>query len=166
MHLIEHLLDARLSARNNRFTVENLEDIEKTTQISASIRTDRWIAVVVVVVVVELPSHVPLCDPIDCSMPSLPVPLHLPELPKFMSIELVVPSNHLILCHPLLLLPSIFTSIRVFSRESAGQSSGASASASVYELWYRQNLLQYSIRNTLSLTICTTRIHLKNIMLI
>ena len=75
--LIEHLLDARLSAQNNRFTVENLEDIKKTTQISASIRTDRWIAVVVVVV--ELPSHVPLCDPIDCSMPSLPVPLHLPE---------------------------------------------------------------------------------------
>ena len=37
---------------------------------------------------------------------------------KFMSIELVVPSNHLILCHPLLLLPSIFPSIRVFSSES------------------------------------------------
>ena len=38
--------------------------------------------------------------------------------PKPMSIELVMPSNHLILCHPLLLLPSIFPSIRVFSRES------------------------------------------------
>uniref|UniRef100_A0AC11DHJ8 Uncharacterized protein n=2 Tax=Ovis aries TaxID=9940 RepID=A0AC11DHJ8_SHEEP len=36
-----------------------------------------------------------------------------------MSIESVVPSNHLILCHPLLLLPSIFPSIRVFSNESA-----------------------------------------------
>ena len=36
-----------------------------------------------------------------------------------MSIELVMPSNHLILCHPLLLLPSIFSSIRVFSNESA-----------------------------------------------
>ena len=35
-----------------------------------------------------------------------------------MSIELVMPSNHLILCHPLLLLPSIFPSIRVFSNES------------------------------------------------
>ena len=35
-----------------------------------------------------------------------------------MSIELVMPSNHLILCHPLLLLPSIFPSIRVFSHES------------------------------------------------
>ena len=37
---------------------------------------------------------------------------------KLMSIELVMPSNHLILCHPLLLLPSIFPSIRVFSKES------------------------------------------------
>ena len=39
--------------------------------------------------------------------------------PKPMSIELVMPSNHLILCHPLLLLPSIFPSIRVFSNKSA-----------------------------------------------
>ena len=38
---------------------------------------------------------------------------------KLMSIESVMPSNHLILCHPLLLLPSIFPSIRVFSSESA-----------------------------------------------
>ena len=41
------------------------------------------------------------------------------SLPKLMSIELVMPSNHLILCRPLLLLPSIFPSIRVFSNESA-----------------------------------------------
>ena len=41
------------------------------------------------------------------------------SLPKPMSIELVMPSNHLILCHPLLLLPSVFPSIRVFSNESA-----------------------------------------------
>ena len=40
------------------------------------------------------------------------------SLLKFTSIELVMPSNHLILCHPLLLLPSIFPSIRVFSNES------------------------------------------------
>ena len=39
------------------------------------------------------------------------------SLPKFMSIESVMPSNHLILCCPLLLLPSIFPSIRVFSNE-------------------------------------------------
>ena len=41
------------------------------------------------------------------------------SLPKLMSIESVMPSSHLILCHPLLLLPSIFPSIRVFSNESA-----------------------------------------------
>ena len=41
------------------------------------------------------------------------------NLPKLMSIESVMPSNHLILCHPLLLLPSIFPSIRVFSNELA-----------------------------------------------
>ena len=40
------------------------------------------------------------------------------RLLKFMSTELVMPSNHLILCFPLLLLPSIFSSIRVFSNES------------------------------------------------
>ena len=40
------------------------------------------------------------------------------SLLKFMSIKLVMPSNHLILCHPLLLLPSIFPSSRVFSNES------------------------------------------------
>ena len=41
------------------------------------------------------------------------------SLPKLMSIEWVMPSNHLILCRPLLLLPSIFPNIRVFSNESA-----------------------------------------------
>ena len=41
------------------------------------------------------------------------------SLPKPMSIELVMPSNHLVLCHPLLLPPSIFPSIRIFSNESA-----------------------------------------------
>ena len=48
-----------------------------------------------------------------------------------MSIESVMPSNHFIFCHPLLLLPSIFPSIRVFSNDSCGQIIRASASASV-----------------------------------
>ena len=47
----------------------------------------------------------------------LPCP-SLPELTQLMSIELMMPSNHFILCHPLLLLPSIFPSIRVFAKES------------------------------------------------
>jgi len=57
----------------------------------------------------------------DCSTPGFPVFHNLPvftSLLKLMSIESVTPSNHLILCHPLLLLPSIFPSIRVFSNES------------------------------------------------
>ena len=57
-------------------------------------------------------------DPMDCSTPGFSVLHHLPELLKLMSIELVMPSNHLILCHPLLLLPSVFSSDRVFSNES------------------------------------------------
>ena len=52
-----------------------------------------------------------------CSTSGFPVH-HSRSLLKLMSIELVMPSNHLILCHPLLLLPSIFPSIRVFAKES------------------------------------------------
>ena len=55
----------------------------------------------------------------DCSTPGLPVHHQLPEVTlKVMSIESVMPSNHLILCRSLLLLPSIIPSIRVFSNES------------------------------------------------
>ena len=60
-----------------------------------------------------------LCDPMDCSMPGLPVHPNSWSLPKLMSIESVMPSNHLILHYPLLLMPSIFPNIRVFSNESA-----------------------------------------------
>ena len=63
-------------------------------------------------------SCVTLCDPMDCSTPGFPVHHQLPELLKPVSIQSVIPSNHLILCHPLLSLPSIFPSIRVFSSES------------------------------------------------
>ena len=59
-----------------------------------------------------------LYDPMDCSMPGLPVHHWLRSLLKLMSIESVMPSNHLILCCPLLLVPSIMPSIRVFSNES------------------------------------------------
>ena len=59
-----------------------------------------------------------LCDPMDCSTPGLLVHHNSLSLLKLMSIESVTPSNHLILCHPLLLLPSIFPSIRVFTNES------------------------------------------------
>ena len=51
-------------------------------------------------------------------MPGFPVHHQLPDLLRLMSFELVMPFSHLILCCPLLLLPSIFSSIRVFSNES------------------------------------------------
>ena len=60
-----------------------------------------------------------LCDPMDCSMPGFPVLHCLLEFVELMSIEAVMPSNHPILCRPLLLLSLILTSIRVFSNESA-----------------------------------------------
>ena len=60
-----------------------------------------------------------LWDPMDCSTPGFPVCHQLLELVlKLMSIKSVMPSNHRILCRPLL-LPSMFPSIRVFSNESA-----------------------------------------------
>ena len=59
-----------------------------------------------------------LCDPMDCSMPGFPVHHQLPELAQTHVHWWVMPSNHFILCRPLLLLPSIFPSIRVFSTES------------------------------------------------
>ena len=70
----------------------------------------------------------------DCSMPGFPVSPTPRNLLKLMSTELVMPSNHLILCHPLFLLPSIFSRIRVFPMNwlfaSGGQSTGVSALAS------------------------------------
>ena len=60
-----------------------------------------------------------LCDSMNHSTPGLPVHHQLPEFTKPMSIESVMPSNHLFLCHSLLLLPSIFPSIGVFSNELA-----------------------------------------------
>ena len=59
-----------------------------------------------------------LCDPMNLSTPGLLSITNSQSLHKLMSIESVMPSNHLILCRPLLLLPSIFPSISVFSNES------------------------------------------------
>ena len=59
-----------------------------------------------------------LCNPMNCSTPGLPVHHQLPESTQLTSIESVMPSSHLILCHPLLLLPPIPPNIRVSSNES------------------------------------------------
>ena len=62
-----------------------------------------------------------LCDPINYSTPGFPIPIlhYLLSLLKLISIESMMPSKHLILCHPILLLLSIFPSIRVFCNKSA-----------------------------------------------
>ena len=60
-----------------------------------------------------------LCDPMDCSTPGFLVLHYLPEFAQIMFIESVMLSSHLTLCCPLLFLPSIFPSIRVFSNELA-----------------------------------------------
>ena len=59
-----------------------------------------------------------LCSPMDCSMPGFPIHHQLPELAQTHGHRVSDAINHLILCHPLFLLPSIFPSIRVFSNES------------------------------------------------
>ena len=60
-----------------------------------------------------------LCDLMNCSTPGLPVHHQLPEFTQTHGHRVSDPSSHLILCRPLLLLPSIFPNIRVFSNESA-----------------------------------------------
>ena len=60
-----------------------------------------------------------LCDPMTAARQASLSITHSQSPPKPMSIDLVIPSNHLILCYPLLLLPPIPPSIRVFSNESA-----------------------------------------------
>ena len=62
-------------------------------------------------------SHIQLCNPMDCSTPGFPVHHQLLELTQTHVIESMMPSNHLILCRPLL-PPSIFPSIRIFSSDS------------------------------------------------
>ena len=73
-----------------------------------------------------------LSDPVDCSIQASLAITNFRSLLKSMSIESVMPCNHLILCHPLLLLPSILPSIMIFQMSqfftSGGQSIGASAS--------------------------------------
>ena len=80
-----------------------------------------------------------LCDPMNHSSQASLSITNSRSPPKPMSIKLMIPSNCLILCRPLLLRPSIFPIIRVFSNESAlyirGQSIGASASTSVFSMF-------------------------------
>ena len=90
-----------------------------------------------------------LCDPMNCSMPASLSITNSQSLLKLMSIKLVMPSNCLILCHPLLLLPSILPRIRVFTNESVLRirwpNTRVSASASVLPMniqgWFPLGLI-------------------------
>ena len=87
---------------------------------------------IIIISSVQSLSRVWLCDPMNHSTPaSLSITISWSSL-KLMSIELLMPLSHLILCRPLLFLPSIFPGIRIFSSESSLRiSTGASTSASV-----------------------------------
>ena len=78
-----------------------------------------WTIIIFVVALVVTKWCLTLYDPMDYSMPNAKLRLPNLSLFRFMSFESVMPSYHLILCHPLLLFPSVFPSIRVFSSESA-----------------------------------------------
>ena len=86
-----------------------------------------------------------LWDPMDSDTPDFPLSFTISQnLLKLLSTELMMPSSHLVLCHPLLLLPSVSPSIRVFPMywlfASDGQSIGASASTSILpmniQVWF------------------------------
>ena len=89
------------------------------------------------IVVFQLLNQVILCNPFDCSIPHFPVLYHFQSLLKLMFIESVTPFNHVILCRPLLLLPLMFPSIRVFSNELA-----------LYIRWPKYRSLSFSISST------------------
>ena len=87
------------------------QDIEKKTKICGSVQIHVQFSSVA-------QSYLTLCSPMNHSTPGLPVHHQFPEFTQLMSIESVMPSRHLILCRPLLLLTPIPPSIRVFSNES------------------------------------------------
>ena len=79
-----------------------------------------WIMIAISFCCCSVASHVRLFATPWSAARQAPLPSTISwSLFKFISIESVMPSNHLILCHPLLLLPSVFPSISVFSSESA-----------------------------------------------
>ena len=85
-----------------------------------------------------------LCNPMNRTTPGLPVHHQLPESTQTHFHWVVMPSNHLILWHPLLLLPSIFPSIRVFSNESSSHEV-----AKVLEFQPQQQSFQWTPRTYL-----------------
>ena len=88
----------------------------RTSSLEVSVKTHRYISDHMLFCCCSVSQSCPThCDPTDCSTPGFTISW---SLLKLMPIELVMPSDHLILCSTFLLLPSIFSSIRVFSSES------------------------------------------------
>ena len=75
------------------------------------------VCVAIIIIISSAQSCLTVCNPMDCTTPGFPSTTNSRSSLKLMSIELVMPSKHLVLCCPLLLLPSIFLSNRVFSDE-------------------------------------------------
>ena len=113
-HNVTRGLSCPCSLRNWELlaTINHLEYLNHESREGSEYRSVQFTSVFVA------QSCLTLCNPLDCSTPGLPVHHQIPELLKLISIEPVMPSNHLNLCHPLLLLPSIFPCSRVLSDES------------------------------------------------
>ena len=107
-------------------------EIHKLSKVSWEERDNQNSVIYIIVIQSVSPNSL---LPHQCSIPGFPVLHYLAECAQTHVHWVGVPSNHLILCHSLLLLPSIFPSIKVFSNESVlrsgGQSIEASSSASV-----------------------------------
>ena len=125
--------DSRFSSNLSTYSLLLLRSPAQTRNVTD--HTENCVKLVKMLLVLSISSVAQSCltlwDPMDCSTPGCPVHRSL----KLMSTESVMPFNHLILCCHLLLLPSIFLSIRVFSNESVLRirwpNTGVSASASV-----------------------------------
>ena len=103
-----------------RLSSQSLSSVDRHFKIAGATEELSPAQIKVVVVIVQLLSHVRLFATPWTAARQAPLSFTISlSLLKLMSIESVMPSSHLILCHPLLLLPSIFPSIRVFSNESA-----------------------------------------------
>ena len=148
--------------------IHNSEDME-TTQVSIKDEWMKkwWYIYIYISLVVQLPSHVRLCDPMDCSTSGLPVPHHLLKFAHVMSIASMMSSSHLILWHHLFPLPSIFASTRDFSNElvihirwpsnhftlSISPSSDYSGLISLKTDWFDFLVVQETLRSLLQLRI-------------
>ena len=98
--------------------IEENNSLEKTRDVFKKIRDTKGILQASVQFGSVAQSCPTLCDPMNHSTPGLPVHHQLPEFTQTTSIDSVMPSMHLTLCRPLLLLPPIPPSIRAFSNES------------------------------------------------